>query len=200
MTYYWLVFFITITILIGASVFVTLYYLTFTNKPGEIMDTLPSHLLSGMASFLLIICLLAFPNILYGMPKFGAQNIKEKTGGTNDPLLELGENIIKYIHSEQRYLDNNFHIKDLSIALNVPQHHVLYCFNHLIKQSFNEYCTQCRIHWAKELIDKGIITSLTIEAIGVKLGFPSRSKFYLAFEKETGYTPNQYLELTSKKT
>jgi AraC-like DNA-binding protein len=194
LTYYWLGFFVTITILIGASVFITLYYLTFTDKPGELLDTLPSHLLSGMASFLLIICLLAFPNILYGMPKLTEKNPGDPHENSYETLINLSEIIIKYINDHSTYLDKHSKTNDLAIALNVPQHHVAYCFNHSIKQSFNEYRTHCQINYAKTLLNK----SLTLQEVSEKSGFSTNQHFIIAFKKETGYFPTEYLKINNQ--
>jgi AraC-like DNA-binding protein len=198
-TYYWLVFFVLFFFLLTSSVLVNMYLLTFTENPVEILDKLPSNTLSSISAFIVIICLLTFPSIPYGMPRFREKNKTESSEHSTDPLIDLKDAIILYIHTSQNYLDKDFRVKNLAFALNVPLHHVNYCFKHIIKLPFKDYQILCRINYAKELIEKGISKSSTMEGIGTKSGFSTRASFFKAFKKETNLTPYEYLEKTRKK-
>jgi AraC-like DNA-binding protein len=102
--------------------------------------------------------------------------------------------MIAYFKEEKPYLNPEFEISDLSIALQIPQHHIAYCFSSILDTKFTSYRTKMRVEYAKELLATGMADSLSIDGIGSKSGFPSRSSFYASFKAETGLTPSQYLE------
>jgi transcriptional regulator GlxA family with amidase domain len=82
----------------------------------------------------------------------------------------------------------------IAVIFNVPQHHVAYCFNHVLNKKFSNLRTEFRVNHAKELLDKGLTETLSIDGIGMKAGFASRSNFYSCFKAITGITPSEYLE------
>jgi AraC-like DNA-binding protein len=53
---------------------------------------------------------------------------------------------------------------------------------------------QLRVEYAKELLSDELMNNLTIDAIGQKSGFSTRSNFYNTFKVETGCTPSEYLK------
>ncbi len=162
-----------------------------------------AHLFSGVVIFLLPTCLiLFFPKVLYGMPepihtnkaKLKKNNSQKEELDENDPFKEVAEEIIQYIQTEKPFINPDFQIADLSFALQIPQHHIAYCFTSILDTKFTSYRTTLRVEYAKELLREGLTDSLSIDGIGAKAGFPSRSSFYASFKSETGMTPSQYLE------
>jgi AraC-like DNA-binding protein len=59
---------------------------------------------------------------------------------------------------------------------------------------FTTLRTQLRIKYATNLLDSGQADELSMDGIGKKSGFSTRSNFYNAFKIETGMTPSEYLE------
>ena len=59
---------------------------------------------------------------------------------------------------------------------------------------FTTLRTQLRIQYASKLLDAGQADELSMDGIGKKAGFSTRSNFYNAFKTETGMTPSEYLE------
>jgi transcriptional regulator GlxA family with amidase domain len=59
---------------------------------------------------------------------------------------------------------------------------------------FTNYRSQLRVDHAKKLLESGLTDTLSIDGIGVKSGFSSRSTFYANFKANTGITPSEYLE------
>jgi AraC-like DNA-binding protein len=146
--------------------------------------------------------ILFFPKVLYGMPepihtskaKLKKNNSQKEELDENDPFKEVAEEIIQYIQTEKPFINPDFQIADLSFALQIPQHHIAYCFTSILDTKFTSYRTTLRVEYAKELLREGLTDSLSIDGIGAKAGFPSRSSFYASFKSETGMTPSQYLE------
>jgi len=165
-----------------------------------LIDSVPAHLISGILFFLFPTCLiLFFPKVLYGMPaiQLNKKTKKPKKNTViidNDPFTEVAEQMIAYFKDEKPYLNPEFEISDLSIALQIPQHHIAYCFSSILDTKFTSYRTKMRVDFAKVLLREGAADTLSIDGIGAKSGFPSRSSFYASFKSETGMTPSQYLE------
>jgi AraC-like DNA-binding protein len=194
--------------------FITLVF-SNTKVSSELVSAMPVHYISGIAFLLMSSSLLFFPEVLYGMPisrpkltvraSRAKLKVKAKTGKPTksvtynlteqeeDPFKDLADQILKHLEKKKPYLHPNFSLSDLAQALKVPQHHVSYCFNAIIKVKFTEIKTQLRVAHAKELLQKGASTELSIDGIGRESGFASRSNFYSAFKAETGLTPNEFL-------
>ncbi|MEN9349075.1 MAG: hypothetical protein RL372_53 [Bacteroidota bacterium] len=67
-------------------------------------------------------------------------------------------------------------------------------FNFELNIKFTTLRTQLRIKYATNLLDAGQADDLSMDGIGKKSGFSTRSNFYNAFKTETGMTPSEYLE------
>ncbi len=188
-----------------------------TKVSSEVMSAMPVHYVSGIAFLLMSGGLLFFPEVLYGMPvnrtrplpnrgkknekvlKSKEKQAEEATAIEEDPFKELAEQILKHLEKKKPYLHPNFSLSDLAQALKVPQHHVSYCFNAIIKTKFTDLKTQLRVAHAKALLQKGASNELSIDGIGRESGFASRSNFYSAFKAETGLTPNEFLAQSARQ-
>lgn len=169
-----------------------------------LINSMPLHSGVGVIFCLLPITLFLFPKILYGMPistdkqkpLIVEKNKKTKnTVETNeDPFLALSKDILAYLEKEKPFVNAAFSMSHLAVIFNVPQHHVAYCFNHVLNKKFTNLRTEFRVNHAKELLDQGLTETLSIDGIGIKAGFATRSNFYSSFKSITGYTPSEYLE------
>ena len=59
---------------------------------------------------------------------------------------------------------------------------------------FTDLRTDCRIGYAKKLLMETDLTKTTLESIGKKAGFRSRSSFYNTFKDEVGCSPGEFWE------
>ena len=205
-----------LSLLVVCSLIITLYLLiitvlSFYTSPKEAFaNSYALHLISGISYLILSISLLLFPYILYGMPRkivTDQRKTKKKTIDApatiikkiipeEDPLFELSEKILHYLNERKPFLDPEFSVADIAIALQVPQNHISYCINLLLKTSFYKLRAELRVKHAICLLQSEAKERLTIEAIGEQSGFKTRSNFYLAFKEVTGLTPTEYI--TSK--
>ena len=171
---------------------------------------------AGFLISLLALAIIFFPNVLYGIPNFkeiSSKKIKKRLNklenGDSDAksnpeysvlsevdnsLVDLGELIKKHLLIEKPFLNPNFTVSDLAIQLKVRELHVLYCFNTVLKIRFTKMKNQMRVEYAKDLLANGLMDNLTIDAIGQKSGFSTRSNFYNTFKVEAGCTPSEYLK------
>lgn len=202
-----------LSLLVVCSFIITLYLLiitilSFYSSPKEAFsNSYALHLISGITYFILSLSLLLFPYILYGMPRKMEVNEKkikkEKNTSTanvikeiipeDDPLFELSEKIRNYLYTDKPYLNMEFSISSIAITLQVPQNHVSYCINILMKTSFYKLRSELRVEHAINLLQSDAKDRHTIEAIGEQSGFKTRSNFYMAFKEVTGLTPTEYI-------
>ena len=106
----------------------------------------------------------------------------------------LSNEILAYIQKEKPFVNSEFSMSHIAVIFNVPQHHVAYCFNHVLDKKFTTLRNDFRVSYAIELLDEGLTNSLSIDGIGLKAGFSTRSNFYSSFKRITGLTPSEYLE------
>jgi AraC-like DNA-binding protein len=111
----------------------------------------------------------------------------------SEELLALKSAILTYFKTEKPYLRKDFKVHDVALQLNIPAHHISYCFSVCFDESFSQLKTRYRIDYAIGLLQDGAASDMTIEAIGQQAGFASKSSFFTAFKEATGVTPLQYL-------
>jgi AraC-like DNA-binding protein len=168
------------------------------------------HTISGIAYFIMSVSLLLFPEILYGFPKnsnFISPKLKpKKVDGVKSPMIveenpfsELADAIQVFLDEKKPYLNPDFAISDIYNALKVPKLHVSYCINSILDTKFSKLKSELRVKHAIGLLEQGLNSTLTIEAIGEQSGFKTRSNFYTAFKEVTGYNPTEFLVKFNKK-
>lgn len=169
-----------------------------------LINAMPIHFGVGIIFGMLPIVLFLFPKILYGMPistpkekaltAMANQTKKKATEPEEDPFLSLSAEILAYLEKERPFVNSAFSMSHIAVIFNVPQHHVAYCFNHVLNKKFTNLRKEFRVNHAKELLDQGLAETLSIDGIGIKAGFNNRSSFYSSFKTITGLTPSEYLE------
>lgn len=203
LTYRWLILLEVTTAILIINFFLLSLSLSNQTVTATMINAQFTHFFSGIAYFCMSFMLLLFPRILYGMPIYAVeptttnQPIKEITEiavSEDDPFFELVDKINAYLVKDEPYLNPDFTINELAASLKVPVHHVSYCLNTLMNVKFTTLRTQLRIQYAAKLLDAGQADELSMDGIGKKAGFSTRSNFYNAFKTETGMTPSEYLE------
>ncbi|MFN5326468.1 MAG: helix-turn-helix domain-containing protein, partial [Bacteroidota bacterium] len=169
------------------------------------------HVIAGAFMMILPLTLLLFPQIFYGIPvrendieqKINVEIAQIQTEKFIDASKKnqasfkiLSENILAYFENEKPYLDASFNLTSLASSLNVPQHHISYCFSDFIDTSFTKLRASKRIEYAKSLLLQGITKDFTIDKVAEMSGFSSRSTFFSTFKEYTGLTPTEFVEKT----
>lgn len=114
-------------------------------------------------------------------------------GPTNENLSDI-ERIVSHIEKEKPYLHVNFSMHDISQVLNIPHIRISNAFNQQLNTSFPVYRNKLRMAHALSLMREGAHLTYSIEGIAARSGFKSRSIFYLAFKKEHGMTPTEWIK------
>lgn len=215
-TYRWLLLLcITSLTLVGSFLYLT-YTFTRTQVSYNGLHQQPVHHFSGVAFLILTISMFFFPEILYGLPEYARLRLnplktnstdpiteppidtilieEELEEGKEDPFSQLAQKILDYLHNEKPYLRQDFAVHDLAIAMDAPNHHISYCLNRILKTNFANLKNKLRVDHAKEMLNSDQAFKMSIEGIGHLSGFATRSNFYSAFKKETGFTPTEYIQ------
>ena len=218
--YRWLIILAATTAILIFNFFILSLSLSKQTVTTTLINDQFTHIFSGVAYFCMSFMLLLFPRILYGMPIYNANSVSENNKQEKpkkesypvetikivsevqlpqeDPFFDLVAKINDYLDKEEPYVNPDFTINELAVALKVPVHHLSYCLNTLMNVKFTSLRTQLRIQYASKLLDSGQADELSMDGIGKKSGFSTRSNFYNAFKTETGMTPSEYLERKNK--
>jgi AraC-like DNA-binding protein len=183
----------------------SLYLIKLKNFPFTISEITYNIVdrISGYSYCVIPLTVLVLPQILYGLPIALSKKQKEEpkdfwadtfTILEEDPFMEVSKSVIEHLKNNKPYLDPEFNIEHLSEQLNIPKHHLYYCFANIIKIKFSKIRNILRVEHAKNLLTEGKSHNLKLEAIGFESGFVSRSHFFATFKEETGLTPSEFLD------
>ena len=182
----------------------------FKNDTRTMLDKMQQlHVWAGALMLVLTLTLMLFPQIFYGIPiretEISQQEkiaiiteTPEKNTDSSKRNKEsfkiLSEKILTYFDEEKPYLNPAFNLTLLANALNVPQHHISYCFSDFIDTSFTTLRASKRVEHAKSLLLQGITQEYSMDKVAAMSGFASRSTFFSTFKEYTGLTPTEFIE------
>lgn len=106
--------------------------------------------------------------------------------------LELIQKIYKLLVLEEIYLQQGLTVGEFAKKLGVQARIVTQIFGELYGHSFKELTNMYRVEYAKERIEEGFLDHYTMEALGQKAGFSSRTTFFNVFKKEIGVCPSEF--------
>jgi AraC-like DNA-binding protein len=86
-------------------------------------------------------------------------------------------------------------LSTLSKQLNYPKSHLKFIFKYYCRYSQSDYLNLMRLIHALNLINEGYLDNFTIETLGEKCHFNSRTSFYRHFKKHLGVSPSQFSTL-----
>lgn len=97
------------------------------------------------------------------------------------------------IQDKRLYSNSELNLQHLSSETGIPDKSISFILNHHLNKGFREYINEFRVNEAIERMQKGELNKLTLEALGFKVGFSSRSTFYRSFKQVTGQEPSAYV-------
>lgn len=184
-------------------------------------------ILTNVGLTILFICvyLVVKPEILYGMKGW----LQESPVKTEEAVAQPVESIIpsvpnaeqltkkksiphadavlyesmieQYFSEKQPFIKTGYSIKDLSNEIQLPSYILSAFINQYLGKNFNEFINDLRIdHLCDQVQKDDSLLSYTIEALGNRVGFNSRTTFINAFKKRKGMTPSEYFNLSKKQT
>ena len=111
-----------------------------------------------------------------------------------DELEAIELKLNEFFNSSTLLFDSSFNINRLATEIGVPSNVLTKYFNQFLGMRYNHAINKIRIEKLLEMVesDNNILKHITMEAIGNKIGFSSKSSFYAAFSREMGCTPAEY--------
>ena len=106
----------------------------------------------------------------------------------------IGTKVDECMQQLRPYLRNDCNLFYMAKLTGIPAHHLAYYFREIKHQAFNDYRNFWRVGHSQELIREGKARQMTMEAIGLLLGFSTRNTYYKAFKKVLGVSPKVYSE------
>lgn len=124
---------------------------------------------------------------------------EDKTQGLSGKERELFVKILDRFEKHKAYLDPDLNITDFSKALESNRNAVSKLINSQFDKSFSALLNEYRIKEAINILGKPENQRYTMQAISEMCGYHSRQVFYIAFKKETGVTPNEFVKMLRSK-
>jgi len=131
------------------------------------------------------------------MTKYNIREVTEKKAAyrtvVNPALMEeLKGKILNIILIQKKYKDKDYSAKRLAEDLCTNTRYISAVVNMQFHKNYSSFVNQFRIEEAmSKLVDKNL-PDLSMEDIGLMVGFANRQSFYAAFYKVTGMTPREY--------
>ncbi len=120
---------------------------------------------------------------------------KEKYAGSNLSQANLKafmNTLANHMNENERFLDSELSINDLSAELDIPSKILSQVINEGYACNFFDFVNGFRVEEAKSLLKNQSDKKLTIQEIMYDSGFNSKSSFNTAFKKFTNLTPTQF--------
>ncbi len=155
---------------------------------------------------ILILGLVLFPRILYGIPleresliiNASESSVSEKgkieTISFDEDYIEKIRLLLLNWIEQKKYLEAESTIYSLSKDIDLPHHHITYFFNNVNDEKYIEWRNRKRIEYAISLINSKKGFNKTIENLGKESGFKSYSAFIQSFKQITVKLPKNYIK------
>jgi len=201
---------VTTLLVIFPNLMVLLYVFLNSPKTGELVFRQAAFENNGATFFMPLLLPLSFfliPSWLYNEkePFSFLDNLRaawKKMLHSNSTLSQENsfekasdvERIVSYIETEKPYLQTDLFLHDISQALDIPRIRVTTCFNKELQTPFPTYRNKLRVAHVITLLRAGAHLTTSIEGVGERSGFKSKSIFYAAFKEEYGTTPSEWIK------
>lgn len=112
---------------------------------------------------------------------------------TKEELEKHRSTILKTLAQDRLYSQTDLNLKMLSQHTAIREEQLSFIFKHYYQKGFNQFINDYRIDRALEKMENGDADHLSIEGIGMEVGFSSRTTFYRSFKRKTGKSPVELL-------
>lgn len=133
------------------------------------------------------------PTVIKNIP---IDTIEEQQKQTIDEdLIEKITVGLNKLELKEAFLDPNFKLAFVAKKLNTNTAYLSQYFNQVIQKTFSEYTQELRIQYVlQKLNDAPYFRKYTLQAIAEEVGYKDANTFVRVFKKQTGLSPNYYIE------
>jgi AraC-like DNA-binding protein len=194
----WIIFFMALQFFLFAPYYLTFFWLD-VNLAFSLVHFSGSILLLTSA-----VLLFFYPKLLYGLNELKytsdqiqvgfKENEPERVPDPNEELKlkELGKIIIKWVEEKEVFLKHGYTIQDFARETQIPYYQISACISKSLNTTFADLLNKKRVEYSIKMIQNGILSHYTLEALSKECGFNNRNSFLTAFKKFTGFTPSDY--------
>jgi len=113
----------------------------------------------------------------------------------DDELIEKLTLGLKKLEQKEAFLDPNFKLAFVAKKLNTNTAYLSQYFNQVMQKTFSEYTQELRIHYVlQKLVDEPYFRKYTLQAIAEEVGYKDANTLVRVFKKQTGLSPNYYID------
>ena len=113
----------------------------------------------------------------------------------DEELIEKIAIGLKKLEQKQTFLEPNFKLAFVAKKLNTNTAYLSQYFNQVMQKTFSEYTQELRIHYVlQKLKDSPYFRKYTLQAIAEEVGYKDAKTLVRVFKKQTGISPNYYIE------
>jgi len=103
------------------------------------------------------------------------------------------------ILEQEHYTNSSLTLSDIGAILKLPTNKISFILNEK-GTNFRDIVNDLRIERAKEILNSKEADNFSLEGIGQKIGYKSKTTFYKHFKSRTGQTPKEYLQKQSNSS
>lgn len=108
-----------------------------------------------------------------------------------DRMAVIGAKVDYCMQQYRPYIMYGFNLHQLSVITNIPETDIELFFGQS-PQPFDQYLSEWRVKFAKNLMNTGKVHGMETKIIGLLSGFSSARKFIEAFQNIEGISPENY--------
>jgi len=118
---------------------------------------------------------------------------------TEDKDLALTRQLMLMFEKDKIFLDDNVNLNTIAQRLNTNRNVMSRIINSKFQKNFAALMNEYRIKEAVRLLNDEQNKKYTMQAISEMCGYKNRQVFYVAFKKETGVTPTEFVKMNLSK-
>ncbi|MFA7686820.1 MAG: AraC family transcriptional regulator [Moheibacter sp.] len=122
---------------------------------------------------------------------------EEEKAETANPMKRIFEKLVHLMETEKTYKEPNLTVNNIAKQIQTNRNYLSNSITTYANTNFNNFINSYRIREAKRMILQN--PDLTLNEVMYTCGFNSRTPFYMAFQKFTGMSPQQFKDLSGSK-
>lgn len=130
-------------------------------------------------------------------PRNESPQTSGRTAASTEMMAACCKRVVHYLETEKRYTQPVYSLWELARETGLTARMISQSINEYIGQNFFELINRMRVAEAKRLLREAARSAepASLEEIGTRSGFSSRSTFFLRFKAYEGITPGRYMTL-----
>lgn len=124
-----------------------------------------------------------------------ASNTKAKRKINETTVSKIVTQLYVLMEEEELFKDPFLSRSDLAIRLETNESYLSQIINQETSKSVVQFVNEYRVKAAQNLLHNPVFNKYSVEAIGMEVGFKSKSAFYKTFNSSLGMSPGAYRKL-----